>query len=154
MAGQLVRAALGRQAASPLHRLLAAITGAGLLLITLDGLRIVTTAALVSVPTALFLAVYLGAMVAAARVMRGPVRLAALAAALAVVIVLGFCGWAVAVPAAVALVTSWRSLPRAYPHGRRSSPSARNLRRPESRGLTSVPQADAAARHLSSSCRS
>jgi amino acid efflux transporter len=134
MAGQLMPVAPGRQAASPLYRLLAAITGAGLLLITLYGLRIVSTAALVSVPTALFLAVYLGAMVAAARVMSGLVRLAALAAALAVIIVLGFCSWALAVPAAVALVTCWR--PRAHPHGRRSAPPACRLRRPESRSVT------------------
>ena len=40
-------------------------TAAGLLLIILHGLRIVSTAALVAVPTALFLAVYLGAMAAA-----------------------------------------------------------------------------------------
>ena len=51
----------------------------GLLLITPYGLGIVSTAAFVAVPTALFLAVYLGAMVAAARVLHGPVRLAALA---------------------------------------------------------------------------
>jgi hypothetical protein len=37
------------------------------------------------------------------------VRLAALPAALAVTAMLGFCGWALAVPAAVALAVSWRS---------------------------------------------
>ena len=89
-------------------RLLAAITATGLLLIILYGLRIVSTAALVAVPTALFLAVYLGAMAAAARVLRGPVRLAALPAALAVTAMLGFCGWALVVPAAVALAVSSR----------------------------------------------
>jgi hypothetical protein len=62
------------------------VSEGGLLLITLYGLGIVSTAALVAVPTALFLAVYLGAMVAAARVLHGPVRLAALPAALAVVV--------------------------------------------------------------------
>ena len=60
-------------------------------------------------PTALFLAVYLGAMVAAARVLRGPVRLAALPAALAVTAMLGFCGWALVVPATVALAVSWQA---------------------------------------------
>jgi amino acid efflux transporter len=108
MAGQLAHAAPGGRAPRPLVRLLAAITAAGLVLFTLYGLRMVTTAALVAVPTALFLAVYLGAMVAAARALRGPVRLAAVQAALAVVIVLGFCGWALAIPAAVALATGWR----------------------------------------------
>jgi amino acid efflux transporter len=107
MAGQLAHAAPGGRGSRPVLRLLAAIAAAGLLLIILYGLRIVSTAALVAVPTALFLAVYLGAMAAAARVLRGPVRLAAPPAALAVVVMLGFCGWALAVPAAVALAVGW-----------------------------------------------
>ncbi len=73
------------------------------------GLRLVSTAALVAVPTALFLTVYLGAMAAAARVLRGPARLAALPGALAVTVMLGFCGWALAIPAAVALAAGWRA---------------------------------------------
>jgi amino acid efflux transporter len=109
MARQLAPVAPGRLAARPLHRLLAAITAAGLLLITLYGLQVVSTAALVAVPTALFLAVYLAAMLAAARVLPDAVRLAALPAALAVIIVLGFCGWALTIPAAVALAAAWRS---------------------------------------------
>jgi amino acid efflux transporter len=115
MARQLAHAPADSRASGPVFRLLAAITAAGLLLITLYGLRIVSTAALVAIPTALFLAVYLGAMVAAARVLRGPVRLAALPAALAVVIVLGFCGWALTIPAAVALAAGWRP----WAHSRR-----------------------------------
>jgi amino acid efflux transporter len=109
MAGQLSRTASGSRGRGPVLRLLAAITATGLLLIIGYGLRIVGTAALVAVPTALFLAVYLGAMTAAARVLRGPVRFAALPAALAVTAMLGFCGWALAVPAAVALAVSWRA---------------------------------------------
>jgi amino acid efflux transporter len=62
-------------------------------LITLYGLRIVSTAVLVSVPTTLFLVVYLAAMVAGLRVLRGYPRLAAWPAALAVIVVLGFCGF-------------------------------------------------------------
>jgi amino acid efflux transporter len=77
MAGQLAHAAPGSRGPGPVPRLLAAITATGLLLIILYGLRIVSTAALVAVPTALFLAVYLGAMAAAARVLRGTVRAAA-----------------------------------------------------------------------------
>jgi len=110
MAGQLAHAAPGGRGSGPVLRLLAAIAAAGLLLITLYGLGIVSTAALVAVPTALFLAVYLGAMAAAARVLRGPVRLAAPPAALAVAVTLGFCGWALAVPAAVALAVCSRGL--------------------------------------------
>ena len=122
MAGQLTRAASGGR--GPVRRLLAAITAAGLLLIIANGLRIVSTAALVAVPTALFLAVYLGAMAAAARVLRGPVRLAALPAALAVTAMLGFCGWALAVPAAVALAVSWRARADSRHHHRNARPAS------------------------------
>ena len=89
--------------------MLAAIAAAGVLLITAYGLRIIGTTTLVAVPTALFLAVYLGAMAAAARVLRGPARLAALPAALAVTVMLGFCGWALAVPAALAVAVGGRA---------------------------------------------
>src|SRR5215467_5732485 len=109
MAGQLTSAASGGRGRGPVLRLLAAITATGLLLIIAYGLRVVSTAALVAVPTALFLAVYLAAMAAAGRVLRGPVRLAALPAALAVAVMLGFCGWALAVPAAVALAAGRRA---------------------------------------------
>jgi amino acid efflux transporter len=107
MVGQLARPVPGR-ASAPLHRLLAAIGAAGLLLITLYGLRLVSTAALVAVPSTLFLVVYLGAMTAAVRVLRGPVRLAALPALVAVAVMLGFCGWALALPVVVALAVSGR----------------------------------------------
>jgi amino acid efflux transporter len=106
---------------------------AGLLLIIGYGLRIASIAALVAVPTALFLAVYLGAMVAAARVLRGPVRLAALPAALAVTAMLGFCGWALAVPATVALAVSWRAQAHPRRH-RRSARPASAVRCPGSLG--------------------
>jgi amino acid efflux transporter len=102
MIGQLARPVPGR-ASAPLRRLLAAIGVTGLLLITLYGLRMVSTAALVAVPSTLFLVVYLGAMTAAVRVLRGPVRLAALPALVAVAVMLGFCGWALALPVVVAL---------------------------------------------------
>jgi amino acid efflux transporter len=124
MAGQLSRTASGSRGRGPVLRLLAAITATGLLLIIGYGLRIVGTAALVAVPTALFLAVYLGAMTAAARVLRGPVRLAALPAALAVTAMLGFCGWALAVPAAVALAVSWRARARSRRQLRNARPAS------------------------------
>jgi amino acid efflux transporter len=115
MARQLARTTPGRRASEALFRLLAAITATGLLLIALYWLRIVSAAALVAIPTALFLAVYLAAMVAGARALRGPARVAALPAALAVMIVLGFCGWALALPAGVALAATWRP----WSHSRR-----------------------------------
>ena len=87
---------------------LAAIAAAGVLLITLYGLRLASVAALVTVPTALFLAVYLASMVSAARVLHGPARRAAVPAALAVSVMLAYCGWALALPATIALAFGWR----------------------------------------------
>src|SRR5580693_2269254 len=109
LTGQLVHSAPGGRRSAPMIRLLAAIGLAGLLLISLYGLRIVGTAALVAVPTVLFLTVYLGVMAAAVRVLRGRVRLAALPAGLAVAVMLGFCGWALALPLLIALAV-FRSL--------------------------------------------
>ncbi len=116
MAGQLANPARGGRESAPVRRLLAAIATTGLLLIAGYGLGLVSTAALVAVPTALFLSVYLGAMVAAARVLTGPARLAALPAALAVTVMLGFCGWALAMPVTVALAVGWRARSGAPPY--------------------------------------
>ena len=113
MAEQLMPATSGSGRFSPVLKLLAAITAAGLLLITFYGLRIVSTAALVAVPTVLFLAVYLGAMVAAIRTLRGTARFAAVPAAVAVLAMLGFCGWALAVPTLVCLAVFCRTRPSA-----------------------------------------
>jgi amino acid efflux transporter len=83
--------------------LLAAIAGTGLPLIGLYGLGLVSPVSLVAIPTTLFLTVYLGSMVAAVRVVRGPARWAAVPATAAVVVMLGYCGWALAVPALIVL---------------------------------------------------
>src|SRR5215831_18997551 len=107
---------------SPLF--LAAIAAAGLLLITLYGLRLVSTPALVAVPTALFLSVYLACMVAGVRVLRGAARLAAVPAALAVAVMLAYCGWALVIAAVVALAVSWRG----SGSRRRSRPAAARTR--------------------------
>jgi amino acid efflux transporter len=109
VAGQLARSSSASRRSAPKLWLLAAIAGSGLALITLYGLGIISIAGLVAVPTTLFLTVYLSAMTAAAHILRGPVRLAALPAAAAVAVMLGFCGWALAVPAAVALAAGWRA---------------------------------------------
>jgi amino acid efflux transporter len=74
----------------PAPRLLAAIAAAGLLLITLYGTGVVSTATLVAIPTTLFLAVYLGCMVAASRVLDGPAGRLAVPAAAAVVVMLAY----------------------------------------------------------------
>ena len=70
--------------------------------LALYGLRLVSVADMVELPTALFLAVYLGAMFAAVRLLRGGARIVAVPAMLAVAGMLALCGWAVALPAAVA----------------------------------------------------
>jgi len=108
-AGQLVHSASVSRRAAPKLWLLAAIASSGLALITSYGLGIISIAGLVAVPTTLFLTVYLGAMSAAMRMLRGAVRLTALPAAVAVTVMLGFCGRTLVVPAAVALAASWRA---------------------------------------------
>jgi amino acid efflux transporter len=103
MASRLSRAPQTQGADRPAPRFLAAIAVSGLLLITLYGLGLVSPASLVAIPTTLFLAVYLGSMISAARVLRGPARLAAVPAAIAVAVMLAYCGWALATPVLVAL---------------------------------------------------
>ena len=86
MLGELRTAVPGTAAA-----FLAAIAitgGAGL---ALYGLGLVNVAEMVELPTALFLAVYLGAMIAAAKLLRGKVRLPRFPAGLAVAAMLSFC---------------------------------------------------------------
>jgi len=87
----------------PAPQFLAAVAASGLLLITLYGFGVVSPAALVAIPTTLFLAVYLGSMVSAVRVLRGPARWAAVPASAAVAVMLACCGWALALPALVAV---------------------------------------------------
>ncbi|MBO2460183.1 APC family permease [Actinomadura violacea] len=86
--------------------LVAAIAATGGLLLGLAGSGLVGTAQFVAVPTALFLAVYLGCMGAAVRMLRGPVRVAAVVACLAVVQLLLFSGWAALLAAAVAVTAA------------------------------------------------
>jgi amino acid efflux transporter len=99
--------------AQPSPKFLAAVAASGLLLITLYGFGGVSPAALVAIPTTLFLAVYLGSMVSAVRVLRGPARWAAIPASVAVAVMLACSGWALALPALVAVaVTGWRRVGR------------------------------------------
>ena len=93
--------------------LLAAIAGAGLPLIALYGVGLVSPVSLVAIPTTLFLTVYLGSMLAATRVLHGLTRLAAVPATAATAVMLAYCGWALAVPAAIiAVVTVTGSIRR------------------------------------------
>ncbi|HSZ41991.1 MAG TPA: APC family permease [Trebonia sp.] len=98
--------ALARQRSG--HRFLAVVALAGVALLGLYGARLVTTAELVGLPTALFLIVYLGCTLAAARTLRGAVRACAAIAFAAVLVLLAFCGWALAAAAVVALAASMR----------------------------------------------
>ena len=90
-------------AARPAPRFLVAIACFGFALIALYGLGLASPAALVAIPTTLFLVVYLGCMISAVRVLSGRARLAAAPAAAVVAVVLGYCGWALLAPLAVAL---------------------------------------------------
>jgi amino acid efflux transporter len=87
---------------------LAAIALAGLVVIGLYAAGLVGTSQLIGLPTTLFLVVYLGCTVSAARTLRGWTRAAAAVSGFAVLVVLAFCGWPLAVAGAVtgaALVT-------------------------------------------------
>jgi amino acid efflux transporter len=93
--------------------LLAAIAGTGLPLIALYGVGLVSPVSLVAIPVTLFLTVYLGSMLAATRVLHGVARLAAVPATAATAVMLAYCGWALAVPAAIiAVVTVTGSIRR------------------------------------------
>jgi len=86
--------------------LIAAIAIPGLPLIALYGVGLVSPVSLVTIPTTLFLTVYLGSMLAATRVLRGPARLAAVPATAATAVMLAYCGWALAVPAAIITIVT------------------------------------------------
>jgi amino acid efflux transporter len=139
MAGHLMhpqeREKAGQPRPAPLF--LIAVAVSGLLLITLYGLGLVSPAALVAIPTTLFLAVYLGSMLAAVRVLRGPARWAAVPASAAVAVMLACCGWALALPVLVAAACLGQPGKRAQlPSGHHQIARAqqRGHRRPARRG--------------------
>jgi amino acid efflux transporter len=119
-AAEMTRELTGREPAGedvaparPSPRFLATVALSGFAMIALYGLGLASPAALVALPTTLFLAVYLGCMISAVRVLRGPARLAAAPATAIVALMLGYCGWALLAPAVVALaVLAWPSRPR------------------------------------------
>jgi amino acid efflux transporter len=89
--------------ARPAPRFLIWIAAFGFALIAAYGVGAASPAALVALPTTLFLVVYLGCMISAVRVLQGRARLAAVPAAAVVAVVLGYCGFALLAPLAVAL---------------------------------------------------
>jgi amino acid efflux transporter len=89
------------------HRLvLAACALVGLIVIALYAAKLVSTAQLIGLPTTLFLVVYLGCTVSAGRTLHGWARGAAVVAALAVLVVLAFCGWPLVLAGVVAAVAA------------------------------------------------
>ena len=91
-----------RPATSARAVLLVAIGAVGVLALVLFAAGALATDRLVGLPTTLFLVVYLLCMLAAARLLRGAGRAAAVVAAIAVTGVLAFCGWPLVVAAGVA----------------------------------------------------
>ncbi|MEU3189088.1 APC family permease [Streptomyces sp. NPDC006992] len=90
-------------------RIVVAIAAVSALLLGLVGAGAVTTAQLVGLPTTLFLAVYLGCMASAARLLTGALRLAAGTACVVVLLLLALAGRPVLVALAVALVAGSRT---------------------------------------------
>jgi len=120
---------------------LALIAAAGLLVIALYALRIVDAAQLVTVPATLFLAVYLGCTISAARALTGRARRAAVPAVLAVVVILLFSGWALLIAASVAVIAALRSGARpgtnpAPPFHQRRSPGSAGQSAPQDRSAS------------------
>ncbi|MCW2598128.1 MAG: amino acid permease-associated region [Jatrophihabitans sp.] len=97
------------------RRLQLGVAAAGVVLLGAAGAGLVTTAELVALPTAMFLTVYVGCTAAAARVLTGPVRSAAVLACAAVLLVLAFSGWAPLLAlAVVAAAVGTRARPAGY----------------------------------------
>jgi amino acid efflux transporter len=106
-AAALAGSLTGADAASPraARRLYVAIAACGLVVLALHASGAVSTAELVGIPTALFVTVYLGCTASAAMVLRGRARAAAIPSLVAVVVVLAFSGWALAVAGGVAVIS-------------------------------------------------
>ncbi|HWM59761.1 MAG TPA: amino acid permease [Pseudonocardia sp.] len=92
----------GRRRTGPDRRLQLAIAGVGLLVLGLAGSGAISLNLLVALPTSMFVAVYAVCTAAAARLLRGTVRVLAGIACAVVVGILGFSGWALLAVAAVA----------------------------------------------------
>jgi amino acid efflux transporter len=108
--GRPVRGRPGRQRSE--RWFLAVVAVAGIVLLGLYGAGLVTTTEFVGLPTSLFLIVYFGCTLAAARTLRGAARICAALAFAAVVALLAFCGWTLAIAAVVALTAAlWRAVP-------------------------------------------
>jgi amino acid efflux transporter len=83
----------GRPATTSGRGLQLGIAGTGVLLLAGAATGLVSTTQLVALPTTLFLTVYLGCTVSAARLFTGRLRLVAVLSAAAVAVILAFAGW-------------------------------------------------------------
>ncbi|MEV6494816.1 hypothetical protein AB0M20_40275, partial [Actinoplanes sp. NPDC051633] len=90
------------------RRFVPAIVAASVVILALIGAGRLPVNAAITVSTSFFLLVYLACMVSAARVLRGPARVVAAFAAVAVLVVLAFGGWAMLPAAAVAALALLR----------------------------------------------
>ena len=81
-----------------------AVAVSGVAILGVVGAGWISLAQLVAVPTALFLIVYLFCTASAARILRGPVRIAAAVACAVTVVILGFSGAALVVVAVVVAI--------------------------------------------------
>ncbi len=81
-----------------------AVTVSGVAILGVVGAGWMSLAQLVAVPTALFLTVYLFCTASAARILRGPVRVAAAVACVVTAVILAFSGAALAVVAVVVAI--------------------------------------------------
>ncbi len=106
-AGELLAELREHRGAEPARagRLQAGIAVTGMVLLAAVAAHLVSTVQLVALPTTLFLTVYLGCTISAAKILTGPARVAAAASVLAVTVVLGFSGWALLVAPAVVLAS-------------------------------------------------
>jgi amino acid efflux transporter len=97
--------------------LLAVIGVTGLALIGLYAAGRLSLDQFVAVPTSLFVAVYVGCTVSAARVLRGRARAAAVPAAVATLVIFAFCGWWALLP--ITLTAGLLGVDSARQHRRR-----------------------------------
>lgn len=116
------------RAGSGSRALLVTIALIGVGMIALYAAGVVGTAELVAVPTSLFITVYVGCTVSASLVLTGAARAAAVPSAVAVTVVLAFCGWALLVPAVVGLAVLAGSAGAAARRARRAQPATMQRR--------------------------
>jgi amino acid efflux transporter len=113
-----------------------AVAVSGMAILAAIGAGWVSLTQLVAVPTAFFLTVYLFCTASAARILRGPVRVAGGAAGAVTVVILGFSGPALVVVAAVIAVAALTG--KRSPHGGRDVVNPAGVPPPATRQATAI----------------